>query len=700
MKKPFRKNRNINNKGLKYNYYKKYKDIKEIIEKRYNILIGVIAILIFTMFISLFKVQIVKYEVYQEKVKQANMKTYEGKSAPRGRIYDRNHILIVDNKPVKVIYYQKQENITRKEEIEISYILADHLKVPYTKLTDRMLREFWLKNHIKEGNQKITKEEYRKVEERKLNASDIEKLKIKRVTQKELNQFSNRDKEAAYIYYLMNKGYSYSEKIIKNEDVSDEEYAFIASKVSELKGVNIRLDWERSYPYKTVFKTILGSVSTNETGIPSELKEEYLKKKYSLDDRVGTSYLEYQYESYLKGEKNVYQALPSGEDVLVKEGKRGNDLVLTIDIKLQEAIEKILERELRKAKRESNTKYYNRSFVVVTDPNTGDILAMAGKQIKKEGKKYKIYDYTPGVATSPVTVGSVVKGASHTVGYNTKALKIGEKRYDTCVKLAGAPQKCSWKYLGYLDDISALKESSNTYQFYTAMKVAGYHYVYNGSFDLKKDPFKVYRDTFNEYGLGVKTGIDLPVESTGVHGKNDSSGLLLDFSIGQYDTYTPLQLAQYIGAIAKNGSRMQLHLLKGVFNSTEEKFKDPIYEYKTKQLNKVKVEQKYLDRIQLGFRQVLSAGTGYGYINLKNKPAGKTGTSQSFVDSDGDGKIDKETLTHTFVAYAPYDQPKVAFAIVSPDVYYSQTGSAYTTSVNKRITKAVSDKYFALYGKK
>lgn len=68
-------------------------------------------------------------------------------------------------------------------------------------------------------------------------------------------------------------------------------------------------------------------------------------------------------------------------------------------------------------------------------------------------------------------MGSVVKGASHIVGYNTGALSIGEKRYDTCIKIASTPEKCSWTYLGLVDDLTALKYSSNTYQFNTAIKV-------------------------------------------------------------------------------------------------------------------------------------------------------------------------------------------------------------------------------------
>ena len=195
--------------------------------------------------------------------------------------------------------------------------------------------------------------------------------------------------------------------------------------------------------------------------------------------------------------------------------------------------------------------------------------------------------------------------------------------------------------------------------------------------------------------MGSLTGIDLPNESNGLTGKNDTPGLLLDFSIGQYDTYTPLQLSQYISTIANNGSRMQLHLLKKVVSSSDG---SEIFTYQEKELNKVNTTLEYMNRVKEGFQEVLKiGGTGYNYIDLKYKPAGKTGTSQSFVNSNSDGKIDKETLSHTFAAYAPFDNPTVSFVVVSPDVYYSKNNSTYTTNVNKRITKRVSEAYFALY---
>ena len=99
-------------------------------------------------------------------------------------------------------------------------------------------------------------------------------MKLDRITEEELNTLTEQDKKAAYIYYLMNKGYSSEEKIIKNKNVTDEEYALIA--LSNIKGLDARLDWEREYVYGTTFKSILGTV-TNSSGLPYELKDYYLE---------------------------------------------------------------------------------------------------------------------------------------------------------------------------------------------------------------------------------------------------------------------------------------------------------------------------------------------------------------------------------------------------------------------------------------
>lgn len=675
-----------------------HKYLPDIIEKRYVLMTIVILILFSIIMLRLFKLQILDNEKYEEKLSMSVEKTIESTSAPRGRIYDRNYNLLVDNEAIKTIYYKKESGIKISEEIELSYIVANNINVDYSKITNNRLKEFWYLQNEERGKKKITEEEWKKNIERKLSSKDIEKLIYERITEEELNEFDEIDKEAAYIYYLMNKGYSYAEKIIKNINVTEEEYAYISENIDALKGFNTKLDWERVYLYGNTFKTILGSVSSNTQGIPAELADYYLKNGYNLDDRVGISYLEYQYENYLKGTKAKYKLLSDNTYELIEEGKRGKDIVLTIDIKLQRYIEEMLEREVLNAKKELNTTYYNRSFVVISDPNTGEIIAMSGKQVREndDGTLY-VVDYTPGVTTLPVTAGSVVKGASMLVGYKYGAINIGTAMQDECIKIKDTPEKCSWKALGYINDIDALKFSSNSYQYKIAISVGGGTYEYNKGLKLSEETFNIYRDMYASFGLGIKTGIDLPVESLGYSGTSKLPGHLLDFAIGQYDTYTPIQLSQYINTLANGGTRYQPYLLKEVYvpSTDGSKFGEKIYTSERKELGKVEVSEEYITRVKQGFNQVITSGLGVGYMGYYTNSGGKTGTSQSFIDTDGDGKVDTETITSSFVGYSPATNPKMSIVVVSPDISHNSNYS-YQSAVTKRISANAVNKFFML----
>ena len=675
------------------------KYLKDIIEKRYLFISIILIILFLIIGTKLFTLQILSQNEYTEKLVSATEKTIEGSSSPRGRIYDRNYNLLVDNKAIKTIYYKKQSGITKKEEVELAYTIGEIIDVDYSKLSEYRLKNFWYVINYDLARSRITDEEWDKYYKRKLDDNDIENLIFERITEDDLKDYTNKDKEAAYLYYLMNKGYSYAEKIIKNKNVTEAEYAKISENIDSLKGFNTKLDWERIYLYGNTFKSILGSVSSDTQGIPEELASIYLKKGYSLDDRVGISYLEYQYEDYLKGTKPVYKIGTNNEYILVSQGKRGNDIVLTIDIELQKYLEEMLSNEVLKTTKEKNTKYYNRSFAILSSPQTGEILAMSGKQVitNDKGKK-QIIDYTPGIATLPVTPGSVVKGASMLVGYKYQAINIGEVMKDECIKIKDTPEKCSWKTMGDIDDLYALRYSSNVYQYKIAIEVGKGNYQHNKGLKIDESAFKKYRDMYSSFGLGVKTGIDLPVESLGYSGKSKLPGHLLDFSIGQYDTYTPIQLSQYINTLANGGTRLKPYLLKEAYTpsvNNEDVFGDLLYASEKEILGTVDVEKEYMDRVRLGFNQVVTNGLGYGYMGNYNDSSGKTGTSQSFIDTDGNGVVDTETITTSFIGYSPSDNPKVSIVVVSPDV--SLPDSDYQSSVTKRISSQLINKYFSIY---
>ena len=250
--------------------------------------------------------------------------------------------------------------------------------------------------------------------------------------------------------------------------------------------------------------------------------------------------------------------------------------------------------------------------------------------------------------------------------------------------------------MGYINDIYALQYSSNVYQYKIAINVGKGKYEYNKSLVLDEDAFRKYREMYAEFGLGVKTGIDLPVESLGYSGTSKLPGHLLDFSIGQYDTYTPIQLSQYINTIANGGKRLKPYLLKEVYSASSEgdKLGNQIYKAETKELGKLSVEDKYINRVKEGFNAVVQQGLGYGYMGNYTYSAGKTGTSQSFIDTNNDGKVDTETITSSFVGYSPSDNPKMSIVVVSPDISLPDSSQS---AVTRRISANAVNKYFELY---
>jgi len=654
--------------------------------KRINFLGTVIIFCFSIILIRLFYLIVIRGDYYTEKLSNMTDNVILGESTPRGRIYDRNMNLLVDNKNVPVIYYRNVLGLNTCEEIEYIYKLIKYVSVDYNGVTELDIKDFLINKDKNKLNNRITSSEWELYESRRISLDDIYNLKLSRISDKEIDCLNEEDLMVAYIYSLMNKGYYYEDKVIKKVNISDEEIAYISENYEDLGGFNIKYNWERVYLYGDTFRSLLGNISS----ISVEEKDYYLSKGYSLNDVVGSSYLEKQYEDILKGEKAKYEVVGKKLN-LVSDGSRGNDIVLSIDINLQLEVEKIITEELIAAKSYGATDYYDHAFVVIQEPNTGEVLAISGKQIVKDGKDYKVYDYTQNIATDTMTVGSVVKGASMSVGYKYGAIDIGDYMYDECIKIYSKPKKCSWSKLGRINDIDALAYSSNIYQFKTAMKLSDFNYSYNKKFVVNDSIFSLYRDMFNEYGLGVKTGIDLPLESIGTIGKDTSSDLLLNYTIGQYDTYTILQLSQYVTTIASNGKRLEPHLLKGYYLG------DEYVENEVVVLDELSLDEKYLLRIQEGFRAVMDYGLGKNYMGNVFTPAGKTGTSQSFMDVDKDGVVETATLTNTFVGYAPFNEPKMTIAVVSPNIVYVDGYTSNRSYANKRITRRISQKFFEIY---
>ncbi len=660
--------------------------INRVIQKRYFIIFIFIIIYFIFILIYIYNINIIQNKKYKELLEKEISKVYVSKIGERGKIYDRNGKLLVGNKEINIITYNKESDVTIEEELTYAKNIVNNIDLDYDKVEEIDLKKIYLIKYEDELEKKIDNSIKNKYKNREISKEEYINQLYEIITEKDILSLSEEDKKVGYVYKLMNEGYKYSKKIIKSEDVSDKEYEYIENNKDSLIGFEISIKYERYYPYGNTFRSYLGSIGA----IPEEELEEKLKEGYNRNDIVGISYIEKQYEEYLKGTNETYIITANGEKKIISNASPGKDIILSIDINLQKDVEKIVLENVKKAKKQANTKYYNRSYVIISNPQNGEILAAVGKGIIEKNNKYEEIDYLTDLTTMSVTPGSIVKAASHLVGYENKAIKFGYTVNDSCIKIKNTPLKCSWKKLGKVDDLKALKYSSNYYQFLIAIKIGKGLYYYNSSLVLDPSAFKIYRDIYNQFGLGVKTEIDLPYESIGYIGNDKNTGSILDFPIGQYDTYTPMQLLQYINTVATTGKRIAPHFMKTI------KGNNYIYEYEIKELNKVNIKEEYINRVKLGLKMVLeSGGTGYGYINSKYKPSGKTGTAQSFIDTNLDGKIDTETITTTFGGYASYENPTFSIVVISPNISSGKTN--FTSSINKRITRLVSDLYFKSY---
>lgn len=689
---------------------KKTKKKKTHVPFRLNMLFFVVFFLFSILILRLGVVQIVYGDDYKREVERTEEITVAN-PVPRGKMYDRNGKLIVGNTPKKAITYTNYGS-DQEEMLQVAERLAQLIDVPPDKVQERDKKDYWILKNRERADKKVTEEEKKKYKEKYEGEEydkKIYKLQLERITEEDLNELTPQDLEIIAIYRAFTSGYALTPQIVKNENVTEEEFARVSENLAFLPGVDVTTDWERRYEYGNTLKTVLGKVTDYDEGLPKEKLDYYLSRDYSRNDRVGKSYLEMQYEDVLHGQKAKERVITDKAGNIVEiepisEGKRGKDLVLTIDMDLQLAVEKIIEEELRRAKSSAGSYFLDRAFVVVLDPKTGDVLTMAGKQLarNKETGRTEMQDFALGTITTSYNVGSTVKGATVLTGYMTGAISPGTVLYDAPLKIKGTPEKSSWRNFGNLNDIRALRVSSNVYMFKTAIAIGNGYYQHNAPLRLDTEAFDVMRESFAQFGLGSRTGIDLPNEMVGFKGMKKDPGFLLDLSIGQYDTYTPMQLAQYVATIANGGYRVQPRLVKEIREPVddEEGLGPVVKEIPPKVLNRIELDGSAIRRVQEGFRQVLQNPEGTGYSRFRGanyNPAGKTGTAEAFYDGPlrPNYNAPPEVINLSFVAYAPFDDPEVAISVIVPWAYTGRSGYGSNTIIGRRVL----DTYFELKNK-
>ena len=199
------------------------------------------------------------------------------------------------------------------------------------------------------------------------------------------------------------------------------------------------------------------------------------------------------------------------------------------------------------------------------------------------------------------------------------------------------------------------------------------------------------RETFAEYGLGAKTGVDLPTESQGYTPKEFTFANYLTNAFGQFDNYTPLQSAQYAATVANNGKRVAPHLVEGIYaNDKNGGLGDLIEKKETKVLNQVNISEENMKLIKEGFYQVVHGGSGFttGRTISQGESvpiSAKTGTAETFVNNG------QQAINTNVVAYAPSDNPKIAVAVVFPH------NTNLSSTVSHSVTRDIINLYNQLH---
>ncbi|MDN7245769.1 peptidoglycan D,D-transpeptidase FtsI family protein [Planococcus shenhongbingii] len=682
---------------------------------RMNILFFSIFLLFSVLILRLGYLQIVKGEDFT----RALARTEEvpvNTSVPRGRIFDSEGRVQVDNNPVNAITYTKMQTTKQEEMLEVASELAKLIEKELDKVTLRDKQDFYIMLHNEEATAKVTDEERQAIENEDIDEKEkqrkLDALIREKITDEELNSLTPEELEILAIYREMTSGYALSPQIIKNENVTDEEFARVSERLTDpkLKGVNTVTDWKR---VKSSDLTILGSTTTPEQGIPANKLDYYLARDYSRNDRVGTSFLEQEYEEVLQGQKSMVKNITDGrgrviDTVPVDEGKPGKDLILTIDSEIQSAMEKIVADKLLELKKGPNSQLVKDAYLVMMDPKNGDIISLVGKRLGTDRNgKTVVNDNAFGAFTASHEMGSTVKGATLLAGYEHDAVELNEVMIDEPLKIAGTAQKNSVFNTTLfnripMSDLQAIERSSNVYMFKIALRIAGATYEYNRGIKIPEESFTAMRNSYAQFGLGVKTGIDLPNEATGYAGGSSNGGSLLDLSIGQYDTYTPLQLAQYIATIANDGYRVKPHLVKEIRQASEDGMTlGPIETTVEPQvLNRINNTQEEINQVKEGMRRVYSGAYGSArayFSDAKYEAAGKTGTAEVTYYDKGHPFHGKYSINIAHVGFAPFENPEIAYAVVIP---YVTTSARGVPKANNEIARAAADKYFEITNSK
>ncbi len=637
--------------------------IREEKKGRFIALITIFVCLFLVFFIRLINIQIVNGDKYAETSTASTSSTIV--KATRGQILDRNGNVLVGNRQGnEIIFNASTFPSTSQQEERNEIILAlvklfDENEAAWINELPIMLDE--------NGN-------YQFIEDRE---TDIAKLKARDMLH--LNKYATADdcmQEICDRYKLENYSKADSIRIasvicnmkmntfntanpyVFAQDVSDEIVSVIKENSRFYRGVDVQIVTYREYTDGSIAPHILGV-----TGVINAEEYATLKEKgYAMDDILGKSGIEKVFEENLKGKngiKTVTTSTDGSQETRVTGLKNGDNIVLTIDAKMQKIAQDAL-----KAKCDSlGTANAGGGSVVVMNCKTGEVLAMASYPSYNLSTYYEDYNKLAKNPNSPLynraTLSTYAPGSTAKVSTAIACLEEGIAT-ETDTKHCGY----AYNFLGH-QFVCQINHANRSINVRTALQDScnSYFYYYGGE-QLGIDKMNMYREML---GLGQPTGIEI-AENTGILdspsfrtsiGQTWLPGFSLQSAIGQAgNLFTPLQLCNYVATVANGGTRYKAHIIKSILSSDNTM---SILEKEPEVVVETGFSEKNIRTVHEGMRLVVTNGSclnTFGKLDIA--VACKTGTSQ--VDKTFNGV--KKTYTNGFnISFAPYDNPEIAIAV-------------------------------------
>lgn len=449
------------------------------------------------------------------------------------------------------------------------------------------------------------------------------------------------------------------------EDVSTEVLSLITD--GRYEGVTIRTASARVYN-TALAAHILGTIgpiwqeewsSNEDTGYVG-----YADKGYSMNDLVGKDGVEKAFESYLRGTdgRRLITTDETGKitgELYTREPQPGGTVALTLDIDLQADVEAALAETISgMIDKDSNERG---GAAAVVSVGTGEVLALASYPTYDLSTFNEDYDELVNDQRLPMfnraTQGIYAPGSTFKMVTAVAALESGIITPSSIIQDRGIytyykdPQPMCWIYSqtgsthGRINVSQAITDSCN-YFFYEVGRLTG---------------IRTLDSYASQFGLGQSTGIEIG-DSSGVlaspewaesHDQEWTDGQTITAAIGQsYNLFTPLQLANYVATLVGGGDHYQAHLLKNVKAYDNSRL---LYMYDDNPINTVEMSDTTLSAVTRGMHELTVSGSvAYAFENCVVSAGAKTGSAQ----------VGTDIANGVFVAYAPYEKPEIAVAIV------------------------------------